>query len=46
MGCLQTGKSTAPVLLHLIAQNSFQSPLREAPSHVCDRRLAHIESSN
>jgi len=44
MSGLQAREGAAPVLLHFIMQDRLQSPLREAPSHIADRRLTHIES--
>ena len=42
---LQAREGTAPVQLHFVVQDGFQSPLREAPSHIGDRCLTHIEGS-
>jgi hypothetical protein len=41
---LQAREGAAPVLLHFVVQDGFQSSLRESPPHIRHGLLAHIES--
>jgi hypothetical protein len=43
MSGLQARNGAAAVLLHFVVQDRLQSPFGEAPAHIADRGLAHIE---